>query len=147
MKIEKSFCCDVIKDNVKVINKKLFVLEKVLYNTDLTESNEFLVDIVTETFESVKGNVNAILTVTNALDASDEEEVVEEKTEAPIVKKQTRGTRGTVRQTKQKFIQAYEEHLNQGTPITKLLKKYHLSANAFYKYLEQLKKGEFKNDV
>lgn len=147
MKIEKSFCCDVIKDNIKVINKKLFVIEKVLYNADLTDSNEFLFDIVAETIESVKGNVNGILTVTNAMVESDEEEVVEEKTEDPIVKKGTRGTRGTVRQTKQKFIQAYEEHLNKGTQITILLKKYHLSATAFYKYLNQLKKGEFKNDV
>lgn len=151
MKIEKSFCCDVIKDNVKVINKKLFVLEKVLYNADLNDSNEFLVDIVSETIEEVKGNVNAILTVTNAMVESDEEKDIEiellneeieklkDKLNSVDVKSNFRSTR---KLAKERFIQLHEEHLNTGTAPYKLCKKYHLSPSTYYKYLDMFKKGE-----
>ena len=72
MKIEDSVCCDIIKDNIKMINKKLFVLEKLLYNVDLNDSNEYLIDIVSETIEEVKSHVSCISTITNSMCVYDE---------------------------------------------------------------------------
>ena len=74
MKIEDSVCCDIIKDNIKMINKKLFILEKMMYNLDLNDSNEFeyLFDIVSETIEDVKSHVSTISTITNSMCVYDE---------------------------------------------------------------------------
>ena len=72
MKIEDSICCDIIKDNIKMINKKLYILEKMMYNIDLNESDEYLFDIVSETIEEVKSHVSTISTITNSMCVYDE---------------------------------------------------------------------------
>ena len=74
MKIEDSVCCDIIKDNIKMINKKLFVLEKIMYNLDLNDSSEYeyLFDVVSETIEEVKSHVSTISTITNSMCVFDE---------------------------------------------------------------------------
>ena len=74
MKIEKSFCFEIIKKDINDINKKLSVLEQVLYNIDLIDSNdstEFLVDAVSETIEDVKGYVDGISSVINLMIETD----------------------------------------------------------------------------
>ena len=67
MKNEMSFGFEIIKKDINDINKKLSVLEQVLYNIDLVDSNEFLVDAVSETIDEVKGNVEGISSVMNLL--------------------------------------------------------------------------------
>ena len=74
MKIEKPFCFEIIKKDINDINKKLSVLEQVLYNIDLIDSNvstEFLVDAVSETIEEVKGYVDGISSVINLMIETD----------------------------------------------------------------------------
>ena len=71
MKIEKSFGFEIIKKDINDINKKLSVLEQVLYNIDLVDSNEFLVDAVSETIEEVKGYVDGISSVINLMIEND----------------------------------------------------------------------------
>lgn len=74
MKIEKPFCFEIIKKDINDINKKLSVLEQVLYNIDLIDSNystEFLVDAVSETIEEVKSNVEGISSVINLMIETD----------------------------------------------------------------------------
>lgn len=74
MKIEKPFCFEIIKKDINDINKKLSVLEQVLYNIDLFDSNvstEFLVDTVSETIEEVKSNVEGISSVINLMIETD----------------------------------------------------------------------------
>lgn len=73
MKNEMSFGFEIIKKDINDINKKLSVLEQVLYNIDLVDSNEFLVDAVSETIDEVKGNVEGISSVINLLIKIDEE--------------------------------------------------------------------------
>ena len=72
MKNEKSFGFEIIKKDINDINKKLSVLEQVLYNIDLVDSNEFLVEAVSETIDEVKGNVEGISSVINLMIESDE---------------------------------------------------------------------------
>ena len=67
MKNEKSFGFEIIKKDINDINKKLSVLEQVLYNIDLVDSNEFLVEAVSETIDEVKGNVEGISSVINLM--------------------------------------------------------------------------------
>ena len=74
MKNEKSFGFEIIKKDINDINKKLSVLEQVLYNIDLIDSNdstEFLVDAVSETIEDVKGYVDGISSVINLMIETD----------------------------------------------------------------------------
>ena len=71
MKNEKSFGFEIIKKDINDINKKLSVLEQVLYNIDLVDSNEFLVEAVSETIEEVKGNVDGISSVINLMIETD----------------------------------------------------------------------------
>ena len=74
MKIEKPFCFEIIKKDINDINKKLSVLEQVLYNIDLIDSNvstEFLVDAVSETIDEVKSNVEGISSVINLMIETD----------------------------------------------------------------------------
>lgn len=71
MKNEKSFGFEIIKKDINDINKKLSVLEQVLYNIDLVDSNEFLVDAVSETIDEVKGNVEGISSVINLMIETD----------------------------------------------------------------------------
>ena len=71
MKNEKSFGFEIIKKDINDINKKLSVLEQVLYNIDLVDSNEFLVDAVSETIEEVKANVDGISSVINLMIETD----------------------------------------------------------------------------
>ena len=71
MKNEKSFGFEIIKKDINDINKKLSVLEQVLYNIDLVDSNEFLVEAVSETIEDVKGYVDGISLVINLMIETD----------------------------------------------------------------------------
>ena len=71
MKNEKSFGFEIIKKDINDINKKLSVLEQVLYNIDLVDSNEFLVEAVSETIEEVKGSVDGISSVINLMIETD----------------------------------------------------------------------------
>lgn len=71
MKNEKSFGFEIIKKDINDINKKLSVLEQVLYNIDLVDSNEFLVEAVSETIEEVKGYVDGISSVINLMIETD----------------------------------------------------------------------------
>ena len=71
MKIENPFCFEIIKKDINDINKKLSVLEQVLYNIDLVDSNEFLVEAVSETIEDVKGYVDGISSVINLMIETD----------------------------------------------------------------------------
>ena len=71
MKNEKSFGFEIIKKDINDINKKLSVLEQVLNNIDLVDSNEFLVEAVSETIEEVKGNVDGISLVINLMIETD----------------------------------------------------------------------------
>ena len=71
MKNEKSFGFEIIKKDINDINKKLSVLEQVLYNIDLVDSNEFLVEAVSETIDEVKGNVEGISSVINLMIEND----------------------------------------------------------------------------
>ena len=71
MKNEMSFGFEIIKKDINDINKKLSVLEQVLYNIDLVDSNEFLVDAVSETIEEVKANVDGISSVINLMIETD----------------------------------------------------------------------------
>ena len=73
MKNEKSFGFEIIKKDINDINKKLFILEKMMYNLDLNDSNEFeyLFDIVSETIEEVKGYVDGISSVINLMIETD----------------------------------------------------------------------------
>ena len=71
MKIEKSFGFEIIKKDINDINKKLSVLEQVLCNIDLVDSNEFLVEAVSETIEDVKGYVDGISSVINLMIETD----------------------------------------------------------------------------
>ena len=72
MKNEMSFGFEIIKKDINDINKKLSVLEQVLYNIDLVDSNEFLVEAVSETIDEVKGNVEGISSVINLMIETDE---------------------------------------------------------------------------
>lgn len=67
MKNEMSFGFEIIKKDINDINKKLSVLEQVLYNIDLVDSNEFLAEAVSETIDEVKGNVEGISSVINLM--------------------------------------------------------------------------------
>ena len=71
MKNEKSFGFEIIKKDINDINKKLSILEQVLYNIDLVDSNEFLVEAVSETIEEVKGYVDGISSVINLMIETD----------------------------------------------------------------------------
>ena len=71
MKNEKSFGFEIIKKDINDINKKLSVLEQVLYNIDLVDSNEFLVEAVSETIDEVKGYVDGISSVINLMIETD----------------------------------------------------------------------------
>ena len=71
MKNEMSFGFEIIKKDINDINKKLSVLEQVLYNIDLVDSNEFLVEAVSETIDEVKGNVDGISSVINLMIETD----------------------------------------------------------------------------
>ena len=71
MKNEKSFGFEIIKKDINDINKKLSLLEQVLYNIDLVDSNEFLVEAVSETVEEVKGYVDGISSVINLMIETD----------------------------------------------------------------------------
>ena len=71
MKIETPFCFEIIKKDINDINKKLSVLEQVLCNIDLVDSNEFLVEAVSETIEEVKGYVDGISSVINLMIETD----------------------------------------------------------------------------
>ena len=71
MKNEKSFGFEIIKKDINDINKKLSLLEQVLYNIDLVDSNEFLVEAVSETIEDVKGYVDGISSVINLMIETD----------------------------------------------------------------------------
>ena len=71
MKNEMSFGFEIIKKDINDINKKLSVLENVLYNIDLIDSNEFLVDAVSETIDEVKSNVEGISSVINLMIETD----------------------------------------------------------------------------
>ena len=71
MKNEKSFGFEIIKKDINDINKKLSVLDQVLYNIDLVDSNEFLVEAVSETIEEVKGYVDGISSVINLMIETD----------------------------------------------------------------------------
>ena len=71
MKNEMSFGFEIIKKDINDINTKLSVVEQVLYNIDLVDSNEFLVEAVSETIEEVKGYVDGISSVINLMIETD----------------------------------------------------------------------------
>lgn len=151
MEIKKDVCVDVIKTNIKGINKKLFILEKLIYNTELTGDNEFLIDAVSESIDSVKDCLGGIETVVNYIETKDDEKDIEiEMLNKEIEKLKVKlnsvyGVKNNFRSTKylakERFIQLYEEHLNTGTAPYKLCKKYHLSPSTYYKYLKMYNEG------
>lgn len=144
MEIKKDVCVDVIKTNLKGINKKLFILEKLIYNTELTDENEFFIDAVSESIDSVKDCLGGIETVVNYLETKDDEkdkEIGELKAKLNAVYGVKNNFRSTKYLAKERFIQLYEEHLNTGTAPYKLCKKYHLSPSTYYKYLKMYNEG------
>ena len=146
MEIKKDVCVDVIKTNIKGINKKLFILEKLIYNTELTGDNEFLIDAVSESIDSVKDCLGGIETVVNYLETKDDEkdkEIDELKAKLNAAygtskKINKRGPRYNV-MLDEKFKQVLQEYLETGTHLNILFKKYNISPTAYYNRLARFK--------